>query len=73
MDAVVSERALREIYLKGYEIAVKEGGARSIMSTYGPVNGIWTAGNYDLSDHDSARRVELRRLRYDRLVGNVEP
>ena len=32
----------------GYEIAVKEGGARSIMSTYGPVNGIWTAGNYDL-------------------------
>ena len=48
VDAVVSERALREIYLKGYEIAVKEGGARSIMSTYGPVNGIWTAGNYDL-------------------------
>lgn len=47
-DAVVSERALREIYLKGYEIAVKEGGAYSIMSTYGPLNGIWTAGNYDL-------------------------
>ena len=44
----ISERAMREIYLKGYEIAVKEGGARSIMSTYGPVNGIWTAGNYDL-------------------------
>lgn len=45
---IVSERALREIYLKGYEIAVKEGQARSIMSTYGPVNGLWTAGNYDL-------------------------
>ena len=45
---IVSERALREIYLKGYEIAVKEGDARSIMSTYGPVNGMWTAGNYDL-------------------------
>ena len=44
----ISERAMREIYLKGYDIAVKEGGARSIMSTYGPVNGIWTAGNYDL-------------------------
>ena len=44
----ISERAMREIYLKGYEIADKEGGARSIMSTYGPVNGIWTAGNYDL-------------------------
>lgn len=48
VNAVVSERALREIYLKGFEIAVKEGSARSIMSTYGPVNGIWTAGNYEL-------------------------
>ncbi len=47
-EAVVSERALREIYLKGYEIAVREGQARSIMSTYGPVNGLWTAGSYDL-------------------------
>lgn len=48
VDAIVSERALREIYMKGFEIAVKEGGARSIMNTYGPVNGIWTAGNYEL-------------------------
>lgn len=47
-DSIVSERALREIYLKGFEIAVKEGGAYSVMSTYGPLNGIWTAGNYDL-------------------------
>ncbi len=47
-DAVVSERALREIYLKGFEIAVKKGGASCIMTTYGPVNGVWTAGNYDL-------------------------
>lgn len=47
-DSVVSERALREIYLKGFEIAVKEGKAYSVMSTYGPLNGIWTAGNYDL-------------------------
>lgn len=47
-EAVVSERALREIYLKGFEIAVKEGHARSVMTTYGPVNGLWTAGNYDL-------------------------
>lgn len=47
-DSVISERALREIYLKGFEIAVKEGGAISIMSTYGPVNGLWTAGSYDL-------------------------
>jgi beta-glucosidase len=47
-NAVVSERALREIYLKGFEIAVKKGGAYAIMSTYGPVNGCWTAGNIDL-------------------------
>lgn len=47
-EAVVSERALREIYLKGFRIALREGVARSIMSTYGPVNGFWTAGNYDL-------------------------
>jgi beta-glucosidase len=49
IDSVVSERALREIYLKGFEIAVKEGGADSIMTTYGSVNGLWTAGSYDLN------------------------
>jgi beta-glucosidase len=48
VNSVISERALREIYLKGFEIAVKEGEAASIMSTYGGLNGIWTAGNYDL-------------------------
>lgn len=49
VDAVVSERALREIYLKGFEIAVKEGGANSIMTSYNPVNGHWAASNYDLN------------------------
>lgn len=49
IDSVVSERALREIYLKGFEIAVKEGGASSVMTTYGIVNGLWTAGNFDLN------------------------
>lgn len=48
VEAVVSERALREIYLKGFEIAVKEGGAYSIMTSYNPVNGFWTSSNYDL-------------------------
>lgn len=47
-NSVISERALREIYLKGFEIAVKEGGAYSIMTTYGAINGLWTASNYDL-------------------------
>ena len=49
IDSVVSERALREIYLKGFEIAVKSGNAKSIMTTYGAVNGLWTAGNFDLN------------------------
>ena len=48
VNNVMSERALREIYLKAFEIAVREGNARAIMSTYGPVNGIWTASSYDL-------------------------
>lgn len=49
IDTVASERALREIYLKGFEMAVKQGNADSIMTTYGKVNGVWTAGNFDLN------------------------
>lgn len=49
LESVVSERALREIYLKGFEIAIKQGNADSIMTTYGSINGVWTAGNYDLN------------------------
>lgn len=48
VDCVVSERALREIYLRGYEIAVKEGGAFLIMTSYNRINGIHAASNYDL-------------------------
>ncbi len=48
VEAVVSERALRELYLKAFEIAVKESGAYSIMTSYNPVNGFWSASNYDL-------------------------
>lgn len=48
IDSVISERALREIYLRGFEIAVKEGGATTVMTTYGSLNGLWTAGSYDL-------------------------
>ena len=49
VDAVMSERAAREIYLKGFEIAVKEGGATSLMTSYNPINGVWSANNYDLN------------------------
>ena len=49
MDSVISEKALREIYLRGYEIAVKEGGARSIMSSYNKINGTYGTSNYELN------------------------
>ena len=49
VDAVVSERAVREIYLKGFELAVKDGGANCIMTAYNPINGHWSASNYDLN------------------------
>lgn len=48
VEHVASERAVREIYLKGFEIAVKEGGAHAVMTTYGSVNGYYTSSNYDL-------------------------
>lgn len=47
-NAHVSERALREIYLKGFEIAVKESQPKSIMTSYNLLNGIHTANSYDL-------------------------
>lgn len=47
IDSVVSKRALREIYLKGFEMAVKEGGAYNIMTTYGILNGIHTASSFE--------------------------
>ena len=48
LDAAVSERALREIYLRGFEMAVRDAKCRSVMTTYGKVNDLWTAGNFDL-------------------------
>ncbi len=48
VEAVVSERALRELYLKCFEIAVREGGGYSIMTSYNPINGFWSSSNYDM-------------------------
>lgn len=47
-DSVVSERALREIYLKGFEIAVKEADPWTIMSSYNLINGIHASESHDL-------------------------
>lgn len=48
MNSVVDERTLREIYLTGFEIAVKEGKAKSIMSSYNEVNGVYANENKHL-------------------------
>ena len=48
VSAVISERTLREIYLKGFEIAVKTSQPLSIMTSYNRVNGVHTANSYDL-------------------------
>lgn len=48
-NSIVSQRALREIYLKGFEICVKEAKPLNIMTSYNKINGVWSHYNYDLA------------------------
>lgn len=47
-DSRVSERALREIYLRGFEICIGEGHPAAVMTSYNKINGVWSHYNYDL-------------------------
>jgi len=44
----LSERALREIYLRGFEICVRDGNALSVMTSYNKVNGVYSPNSHDL-------------------------
>ncbi len=49
-NSIVSERALREIYLPAFKTAIFEGKAKSIMTAYNRINGILASSNYDLAN-----------------------
>lgn len=48
VSSVVSERALREIYLRAFELCVREGGAACVMTAYNRINGVPACNSYDL-------------------------
>ena len=62
-DSRLSERALREIYLKGFEICIKEARPLTLMTSYNKINGVWAHYHYDL-----CIRILRQEWNYDGLV-----
>ena len=57
----VDERALRELYLVPFEMAVRQGGLLAVMTSYNRVNGRWCSEDRGAADRLAARRGRLRR------------
>jgi beta-glucosidase len=62
-DSRVSGRALREIYMRGFEICVKEAQPKNIMTSYNLVNGVWSHYNFDF-----AKMVLRKEWKYEGVI-----
>ena len=51
VDSILSQRALRELYLKPFQVAVEEGGLHCLMTSFNKVNGTFAGGSKDLCTH----------------------
>ena len=60
VNEIMTERALREIYLKGFEIAVKTSDPMTIMTSYNRINGVHSANNYDLCTQTARKEWGFR-------------
>ena len=71
----MSERALREIYLRGFEIAVKKVSPHALMTSYNLVNGIHTSERKDLTEDGRLPRAVLERnaSRVLALIRKLDP
>ena len=68
-DSVMDERTLRELYLRGFEIAVREGGAKCVMSSYNKLNGgvvvtDWAGSNDRVAGLKCGNELEMPGCRY---------